>query len=112
MIIITFAVINNLTLRIMMKNLKPLMALLLAACLLPLPYGYYTLVRFVSMAAFVYLAYAYNERKNMPLAFTFGALALLFQPFVKIALGRGLWNIVDIAVALLLLVLWRKESRG
>ena len=29
----------------------------------------------------------------------FRALALLFQPFFKLALGRPLWNIVDVAVA-------------
>ena len=28
----------------------------------------------------------------MPLAITFGGLALLFQPFFKIALGRTMWN--------------------
>lgn len=96
-----------------MKNpLKLIMALLLAVCLLPMPYGYYTLVRFLSMAAFAYMAYVYNVKKMTPLAFTFGALALLFQPFVKIALGRGMWNVVDVAVAILLIVLWRKERRG
>ena len=30
----------------------------------------------------------------MPLAITFGGLALLFQPFFKIALGRTMWNVV------------------
>ena len=28
------------------------------------------------------------------------ALALLFQPFIKVALGRTIWNVVDILVAL------------
>ena len=36
--------------------------------------------------------------------------ALLFQPFVKVALGRTMWNVVDVAVAILLIVLWRKEG--
>lgn len=95
-----------------MKNpLKLIMALLLAACLLPLPYGYYSLLRIVAMAVFAYMAYVYNQRKVMPLAFTFGALALLFQPFIKIALGRGLWNIIDVAVAVFLVILWKKENR-
>lgn len=34
------------------------------------------------------------------LAFTFGALALLFQPFTKLALGRVMWNVVDVVVGL------------
>ena len=33
----------------------------------------------------------------------FGALALLFQPLVKIALGRLVWNVVDVVVAVLLI---------
>ena len=33
----------------------------------------------------------------------FIALALLFQPFFKIALGRTIWNIVDVLVAVFLL---------
>jgi len=34
-----------------------------------------------------------------------GALALLFQPFYKIALGRAVWNVVDVVVAAGLLYL-------
>lgn len=34
----------------------------------------------------------------------YGALALLFQPLLKIALGRELWNIVDVIVGIGLLI--------
>ena len=34
----------------------------------------------------------------------FVALALLFQPFFKIALGRDLWNILDIVTGLFLII--------
>ena len=30
----------------------------------------------------------------------YGGLALLFQPFFKIALGREIWNIVDVVVGI------------
>lgn len=93
-----------------MRTIKLIMAAALALCLLPMPYGYYTLVRFASMAVFVFLALTYYEKKATPLAFTFGSLALLFQPFAKIALGRGLWNAVDICVAIFLVFLWHKEK--
>lgn len=37
----------------------------------------------------------------------YGALAILFQPFFKIALGRELWNIVDVIVEIgLILSIW------
>lgn len=39
------------------------------------------------------------------LSFAFFGLAVLFQPLVKIALGRTLWNILDVAVAIFLVVL-------
>ena len=84
---------------------KLLLAILLLLCLAPMPYGYYQLVRVVAMIAFAIMAYQYHEKENVPLAFTFAGLALLFQPFVKVALGRTLWNIVDVIVAVLLIVL-------
>ena len=41
----------------------------------------------------------------------YGSLALLFQPFFKIALGRVIWNIVDVIVGIGLLVsLFRKRN--
>tara|TARA_B110001452_G_scaffold64505_1_gene51230 strand:- start:525 stop:713 length:189 start_codon:yes stop_codon:yes gene_type:complete len=38
------------------------------------------------------------------MVFIFGALALLFQPFLKISLRRDLWNIVDIVTGLFLII--------
>ena len=84
---------------------KLLLAILLLLCLAPMPYGYYQLVRVVAMIAFAIMAYQYYEKENVPLAFTFAGLALLFQPFVKVALGRTLWNIVDVIVAVVIIVL-------
>ena len=84
------------------------LAAMLLLCLAPMPYGYYTLVRFISMFAFGIMAYLYNKQDKMGLSVTFGALAVLFQPFFKIALGRVMWNVVDVFVAVLLMVLWIK----
>lgn len=81
----------------------------LLLCLLPMPYGYYIFVRYVAMIAFVWMAYKYYQTQKKELAFSFGALAFLFQPFVKIALGRVIWNIVDVFVAVFLLYLLWKE---
>jgi hypothetical protein len=91
-----------------------IMSVVLLLCLAPMPYGYYTLVRFVSMVVFAAMAYGYWQNEKKPLAVTFGALALLFQPFAKIALGREMWNVVDIVVAIGLIVLViadKKETR-
>lgn len=61
------------------------------------------------MVGFAYLAYqAKSEHKDQEI-WIYGALALLFQPFFKIALGRELWNIVDVIVAIGLLISLRKK---
>ncbi|MBQ9560757.1 MAG: hypothetical protein IJV10_00550 [Prevotella sp.] len=80
--------------------LKLVIAILLLLCLADMPYGFYTLVRFASAFAFVYLSYDYFKSKKDGLGFVFAALALLFQPFFKFALGRTIWNIVDVIVAI------------
>ncbi len=85
--------------------LKLVIAILLLLCLTDMPYGFYTLVRFASAFAFAYLSYDYFKSKKDGLGFVFAALALLFQPFFKFALGRTIWNIVDVIVAVGLLYL-------
>lgn len=82
--------------------LKFIIAVLLVLCLFDMPYGFYTLVRFAAMAAFAYLSYEYFKQKRDGMGFLFAALAVLLQPFAKIAIGRTLWNIIDILIALLL----------
>ncbi|TRW98017.1 hypothetical protein FNW10_15785 [Flavobacterium gawalongense] len=69
-----------------------------------MPYGYYQFVRFASMLAFAYLSFSANEQHNKNEAIIYILLAILFQPFIKIALGRTLWNIIDIVVGTGLLV--------
>jgi hypothetical protein len=84
--------------------IKILLAILMFGCLLDIPYGYYQLVRFISMVGFGILAYQSNQDNRMIEMIIYGSLALLFQPFFKIALGRELWNIVDVIVGAGLLV--------
>lgn len=84
-------------------------AALLLLCLIPFPYGVYTLVRFLMMIVGGFLALHYYSRDKKALAIVFGAIALLFQPFFKIALGREVWMVVDVVVAVLLIVLAVKK---
>ena len=87
-------------------------ALLLLACLADMPYGYFQFVRFASAAFFSYAAYHENEKGSKELAVVFLVLAILFQPFIKISLGRTIWNIVDVIVALGLFGYAMKGSSG
>lgn len=95
----------------MPKQIYLALAALLLLCLAPMPYGYYQLVRFVAMVVFGVIAYNYCKEKKDVLMVVFGALALLFQPFFKMALGRTMWNIVDIIVAIGLIVLFFYETK-
>lgn len=95
----------------MQAVLKIILIGLLLGCLFDMPYAYFELVRFVSMVGFGYLAFVAFEQKNQRDLIVFIVLALLFQPFEKIALGRVLWNVVDVGVAIYLLVSLIREMQ-
>lgn len=82
------------------KIIKIVLAVLLLLCLAKMPYGYYILVRFVAFVVFGILAFmTYQKRNKIDVEILlYIALTLLFQPFAKVALGRTLWNVVDVVV--------------
>ena len=82
------------------KIVKVILAILFFVCLAHLPYGYYQLVRFAALIGFAILAYQAIENGKKIEAIIFICLAILFQPLIKIALGRQLWNIVDVIVGI------------
>lgn len=94
-----------------MKQVYLILAVLMLMCLAPMPYGYFQLVRFVAMVAFGVIAYQYYLRQKTIATVIFVLLALLFQPIYKIALGRIIWNIIDVTVAALLVGLFVLEKR-
>lgn len=87
------------------------LATALIVCLFPMPYGYYTLVRFAAMIIFGCMTVLFYRDEKIPLCVISGSLALLFQPFFKIALGRIIWNVVDVIVAIALVLLWYKKKK-
>lgn len=84
--------------------IKIVLSILFLLCLLDMPYGYFQIVRFVGLVGFGILAFQANEIKQKEMAIIYIGLALLFQPFFKIALGRQIWNIVDVIVSIFLIV--------
>src|SRR5690554_3287036 len=97
----------------MTSNLiKTSLSILLFLCLLKMPYGYYQLVRFLALIGFAFLAFEAYQKDNLTATFIYIALALLFQPFFKIALGREIWNIIDVVVGVgLLISLFTNKTR-
>lgn len=96
----------------MIKVIKIALAVLLLGCLLDMPYGYYQLVRFVVLIVFVVLAYEANKKEQQTEMIIYGALALLFQPFIKIALGKEIWNIIDVIVAVGLMISLKGKNKN
>ena len=91
------------------KIIKISLSILFLLCLTDMPYGYFQFVRFIGLIGFAILAYKANQEGKQTEMIIYGALALLFQPVFKISLGRTLWNIVDVIVAIgLLLSLFSK----
>lgn len=84
--------------------IKILLATLFLICLANMPYGYYQLIRFLAMVGFGVLAYRANQKGNLTMTVTYILLAMMFQPIFKIALGRFLWNVVDVIVAIGLII--------
>ena len=83
--------------------IKIILSILFLVCLLDMPYGYYQFVRFIGMIGFGLLAFE-NYQKNRTWFVIWISSALLINPFFKIALGRDMWNIVDVIWAVLLVV--------
>lgn len=88
----------------MEKIVKILLAILFFICLVDLPYGYFQFVRFTALFGFLFLAYRANERKDQTATIIYCGLAILFQPFFKIALGRQVWNVVDVVLGICLII--------
>jgi len=88
----------------MINIIKIVLAALFFVCLFDMPYGYFQLVRFVALIGFAILAYSSNEQGHKTEIIVYVCLAILFQPLVKIALGRQMWNIVDVMVGIGLIV--------
>lgn len=82
---------------------KVILIMLFLGCLLNWDYGYYQLVRFLGMVGFGFLAYC-NYQKSQIWFLIWLSSGVLINPIFKIALGRELWNVIDIIWAISLII--------
>lgn len=99
-----YEVKNKSNIKYLERIIKISLAILFFICLTDMPYGYFQFVRFAGLIGFTILAYNAHEKRRPIEMIVYAGLALLFQPFFKIALGRQIWNFVDIVVGVGLLV--------
>lgn len=79
-----------------------------------MPYGYYQIVRFAALVGFAILAYQASEKQNKTEMIVYICLAILFQPLLKISLGREIWNVVDVVagIGLIASIFVNKKLQG
>jgi hypothetical protein len=85
-------------------------AALLGIALLPLPYGYYELLRIVVCTAMIFLTVRAFQNGQQFWPWLFIAFALLYNPITSVSLGRPMWTVVNLAtIATLALHWWTSE---
>lgn len=67
-----------------------------------LPYGYFTLLRVTVCGAAAFSAFNLFERKVEGMAWACVVIAVLFNPLIKIHLGRDMWWFADGVAAVLM----------
>ena len=76
-------------------------------------FGFYNLLRWCVAGTYCYFAYQSYLKKHIGLVIYFVIVAILFNPFKKVWLGRDMWHIVDYVVALItaitIVIDWKGE---
>lgn len=81
-------------------GIKLILSILFFLCLFNMPYGYFQIVRTAALAGFAILTHNANKQGHKREFIIYVCLAILFQPIIKIALGRIVWNVVDVIVGI------------
>jgi hypothetical protein len=66
-------------------------AMLVDAAVEKHPYSFYALFRWICCPIFAYSAFAAYERNQLPWAWIFGVLAVLYNPIFRVQLDRSTW---------------------
>ena len=87
-------------------------AALLLLALADMPYGYYTFLRLVVTVFAGCLAYNAFKANDKNYAWLFGAVALLFNPIIKVPLDRDIWAIIDLGLGIYFGYIGWKEKKS
>ena len=102
------------------QNMHPLLccridhiaAGMLFGAILPLPYGYYTLLRVAATGVFLWAAYLSHTRNYRMLTWIFSIAAIIFNPIIRVHLAKELWTILDLGAGILLLLTKKRIEEG
>jgi uncharacterized membrane protein YesL len=77
--------------------------MLVLGAVLTWPYSYFQLLRVVVFGCSAYLGWLMLEAGRQGWTVALVAVALLFNPFLPVGLSRGIWQIVDIAISVVMI---------
>jgi len=85
---------------------KPLVnfaIVLLFVGVFPMPFGFYTLLRFIICGLSLFALKITHLKSQSNLPWIFAILAVLFNPIIPVYLPKELWIIIDISTAVFLI---------
>ena len=68
------------------------------------PYGFFTLLRLVVFGTTGYISWLAYKTEQQSWTWIFGFIALVFNPIIPLHLGRDLWMVIDLLVAVFLII--------
>lgn len=88
--------------------LAPVIVLLVG--ILPMPIGYYTLLRLVVCACAIYYACILSQNEDRTFMLIFGFIAILYNPILPVYLyQKSIWIILNIFTVLLFIIKRRSD---
>lgn len=78
-------------------------AVMMAAAVLPMPYGYYLFLRLVAVVAAGWIAMYLWSADKPAWSIMMGCLALLYNPLIRISFDREVWAPLNIITAIMFL---------
>lgn len=87
------------------KNIASIISAVMLFVAIPdLPYGYYTLLRWIVTANAIFLVWVASKLERKFWLFSMGIVAILFNPIAPIYLDKETWVVIDFIVAIVFLV--------
>jgi hypothetical protein len=80
------------------------LALLLILAVFDLPYGYYSFLRIIVTIYLSILAFYSHKNGHINTMYLLGGVAVLFNPIIPIYLSKGIWIVIDLATAVLIML--------
>jgi len=68
------------------------------------PYGYYLLLRIIVCVTAVALSLGAHRKEKLGWMWTMIIIAIIFNPLIPFHLGKEIWSIVDLAVAVIFVI--------